>query len=144
MRSARAVLKYSSFAVLLHLPHFITHFDSLLNRQNICVSQHISCNLAVISGTMIRMDKQTFMKQAALRQPTYAPSDAVKQQLAQVDLIITAGPTGVGKTTIMEHSGIPYITSDVTREPRKGEQNGIDYTFRDDFDQLMQEIENGE
>ncbi len=90
------------------------------------------------------MDKQTFMKQAALRQPTYVPSDAVKQQLAQVDLIITAGPTGVGKTTIMEHSGIPYITSDVTRVPRNGEQNGIDYTFRTDYDQLMQEIENGE
>ncbi len=84
------------------------------------------------------------MKQAALMQPTYSPSDQVKQQLAQVDLIITAGPTGVGKTTIMEHSGIPYITSNVTRQPRKDEQNGIDYIFRNDYDKLMQEIENGE
>lgn len=93
---------------------------------------------------MRQMDKQTFMRQAALKQPTYVPSDQVKSQLAQVDLIITAGPTGVGKTTIMEHSGIPYITSDVTREPRKNEQNGVDYVFRTDYDKLMQEIENGE
>ena len=90
------------------------------------------------------MDKQTFIQKAALLQPRYTPSPTVKQQLSQVDLIIAVGPTGVGKTSIMEHSAVPYISSDVTRAPRKGEENGIDYNFRTDYAKLYQELENGE
>jgi len=77
-------------------------------------------------------------------QPSYKPNPSVVQQLAQVDMIAAVGPTGVGKTTIMEHSGLPFVVTDVTREPRKGEDNGVDYNFRNDYEQLMQEVENGE
>ncbi len=90
------------------------------------------------------MDKQTFLHKAALMQPLYMPNQVVKQQLSQIDLIALVGPTGVGKTSIMEHSGIPYIASDVTRLPRSGETNGVDYNFRTDYDVLMQQLENGE
>lgn len=90
------------------------------------------------------MDKATFIKKAALMQPLYVASDAVKQQLARVNLIAVVGPTGVGKTTIMEHSGLPFVTSDVTRQPRKGEDNGVDYNFRTDYDTIMQELVAGE
>ncbi|CAN5442864.1 hypothetical protein BH10PAT3_BH10PAT3_1380 [soil metagenome] len=93
---------------------------------------------------MERMDKQTFMHKAALMQPRYMPSVAVKRQLAQVDMIGTVGATGVGKTSIMEHSRIPYVASDVTRQPRSGEVNGVDYNFRSDYEELMKELENGE
>ena len=77
-------------------------------------------------------------------QPVYKPSDAVKQQLTQVELVAVVGPTGVGKTTIMERSGIPFVTSDVTRDARKGETNGVDYNFRTDYETIMQELEAGE
>lgn len=77
-------------------------------------------------------------------QPLYVPSQAVKQQLARVNLIAVVGPTGVGKTTIMEHSGLPFVTSDVTRKPRKGEDNGVDYNFRSDYDTMMKELEAGD
>jgi guanylate kinase len=90
------------------------------------------------------MDKQTFLHKATLMQPTYRPSQAVKTQLAQLDMIAAVGPTGAGKTSIMEHSGIPYVASDVTRKPRDAEVNGIDYNFRTDYDVLMRELENGD
>lgn len=90
------------------------------------------------------MDKHTFIQKAALMQPLYKPSQAVREQLAQVDLIAVVGPTGAGKTSIMEHSGIPFVTSDVTRPARKGEDNGVDYNFRTDYDKMMQELEAGE
>lgn len=89
------------------------------------------------------MDKATFIKKAALMQPLYVPNQAVKQQLARVNLIAVVGPTGTGKTTIMEHSGLPFVTSDVTRLPRKGEDNGIDYNFRSDYDKMLHELEAG-
>jgi guanylate kinase len=90
------------------------------------------------------MDKQNFLHKAAMMQPLYAPNQAVKLQLAQVDLIAIVGPTGVGKTSIMEHSGIPYVASDVTRTPRPGETNGVDYNFRADYEKLMHELESGD
>lgn len=90
------------------------------------------------------MDKHTFIQKAALMQPLYQPSQVVRTQLSQVDLIAVVGPTGAGKTTIMEHSGIPFVTSDVTRLARKGEDNGVDYNFRSDYDKMMQELETGE
>lgn len=90
------------------------------------------------------MDKVTFLQKARLLQPRYTPSQTVKDQLEAVDLIVAVGPTGVGKSSILEHSGIHYITSDVTRTPRKDEDNGVDYNFRTDYDALYNEIENGE
>ena len=77
-------------------------------------------------------------------QPLYVPSQTVKQQLARVNLIAVVGPTGAGKTTIIEHSGLPFVTSDVTRQPRKGEDNGVDYNFRSDYETIMKELEAGE
>ena len=90
------------------------------------------------------MDKQTFIQKAWELSARYTCSPAVKAQLAQLELVATVGATGVGKTTIMELSGIPYVLSDVTRAPRKQEKDGVDYNFRKDYDKLWEELENGE
>jgi len=93
---------------------------------------------------MSGMDKQTFIQKAWELQARYACSDEVKTHLGQLDFVVVAGATGVGKTTIMERSGIPYVLSDVTREPRKQEKDGVDYNFRKDYDKLWEELQNGE
>jgi guanylate kinase len=90
------------------------------------------------------MDLQTFLKKALNLKPKYMPSEAVKTHLAGLDLLAVVGPTGVGKTTIMEQSGVPYILSDVTRKPRKHEKDGVEYNFRSDYMSLSSELDKGE
>lgn len=90
------------------------------------------------------MDKQTFIQKAWELEARYMCSDVVKAQLSKLEFVATVGATGVGKTTIMERSGIPYDLSDVTRSPRKQEKNGVDYNFRTDYDKLWSELENGD
>ncbi|MDB5182587.1 MAG: guanylate kinase [Candidatus Saccharibacteria bacterium] len=90
------------------------------------------------------MDKQTFIQKAWELSARYTCSPEVKAHLAQLELIATVGATGAGKTTLMESSGIPYVLSDVTREPRRQEKDGVDYNFRTDYDKLWAELENGE
>ncbi|WP_208559573.1 guanylate kinase [Marinilactibacillus kalidii] len=48
-------------------------------------------------------------------------------------IIVLVGPSGSGKTTVGEalvRKGIPKLVTTTTREPRSGEQDGIDYHFR--------------
>ncbi|MEC6749183.1 AAA family ATPase [Marinilactibacillus sp. XAAS-LB27] len=48
-------------------------------------------------------------------------------------IIVMVGPSGSGKTTVGEslsRNGIPKLVTTTTREPRLGEQEGIDYHFR--------------
>jgi guanylate kinase len=90
------------------------------------------------------MDKQTFVRKAWELQARYSCSADVKAHLGELDLIAIAGATGVGKTTLMQSSGIPYVLSDVTRRPRKEERNGVDYNFRTDYETLLAELETGE
>ena len=66
-------------------------------------------------------------------------------------IIVLVGPSGSGKTSIGEvltAYGIPRLITTTTREPRRGEINGIDYYFRafseldiDDF--VEQTVYNG-
>jgi len=90
------------------------------------------------------MDKQTFIQKAALLQGKYTVNPAVRFRLEQLNLIAVVGATGVGKTTIIEQSGLPYVVSDVTREPRKHEENGKEYNFRSNYDEIWSELEAGE
>ncbi len=90
------------------------------------------------------MDKKTFIHKAWEMQARYRCSDEVRAHLAQLDMVATVGATGAGKTTIMERSGIPYVLSDVTRDPRKHEQDDVDYNFRTDYDEIFHELETGQ
>ncbi len=63
-------------------------------------------------------------------------------------LLVLAGPTAVGKGTIvrrlMERHGDGWVSvSATTREPRPGERNGVDYYFVSDarFDEMIAEDE---
>jgi len=56
-------------------------------------------------------------------------------------LMILAGPTGTGKTTLCDgmaakYSGIQRVITCTTRRPRDGEVNGVDYFFlsQEEFD----------
>jgi len=89
------------------------------------------------------MDKNDFIEWTRKLSATYHPNDAVRQQLSQIDLIAIVGPTGVGKTTIMEKLDLPYVLSDVTRVPRLHEKDGQEYFFRDDFIRILDEIKGG-
>lgn len=90
------------------------------------------------------MDKADFIQWARKLEATYVANPDVLKQLAQVNLIALVGPTGVGKTTIIEKLGLPYVPSDVTRPPRGDEKNGHEYFFRDDYFTMIEEIKRGE
>ncbi len=90
------------------------------------------------------MQEAAFNKLIADRIPQYQPNQATHERLARVTLVAVVGPSGVGKTTVMELSGIPLVISDVTRKPRPGEINGVDNVFRKDFAQVLKEVDNGD
>lgn len=68
----------------------------------------------------------------------YAPSDADRKLLNNIDLVIFLGVTGAGRNTIINHlvdtGRYHFIISDTTRPPkvRNGqlERNGVQYFFR--------------
>jgi Guanylate kinase len=90
------------------------------------------------------MEKQDFIKWARKLQHEYVPNETVQQQLQSLDLVAIVGPTGVGKSTIIDKLGIPHILSDVTRLPRPHEEQGKHYYFRSDYMQIIKEIKDGE
>lgn len=90
------------------------------------------------------MDKQDFIEWVKKLEPTYQANTLVLDQLADIELIALVGPTGVGKTTIIEQLGLPYVRSDVTRARREFEKDGQDYNFRSDYFEVLDEIKNGQ
>lgn len=63
-------------------------------------------------------------------------------RIRNVDLLMIVGGTGVGKTSIIKQLGVPYVVADITRPIRPDEINGLDYFFRTDYDQIINEIKN--
>ncbi|OCL28145.1 guanylate kinase [Orenia metallireducens] len=64
------------------------------------------------------------------------------------NLIILSGPSAVGKGTVLralleEYDDVCYSVSATTREPRKGEVNGVHYFFMSQ-DKFKESIENNE
>ena len=90
------------------------------------------------------MEKQDFIEWVRKLQVGYKPNESVQSQIAELELIALVGPTGVGKTTIIEKLGLPYVQSDVTRAPRDGERDGHEYHFRSDYYEILNEIKAGE
>ena len=72
----------------------------------------------------------------------YRPNPEVIAQLSKVTLIMTLGPSGVGKTTLMRASGLSMVLGDCSRAPRPNEKNGVDYWFRS-FDEMLADVRAG-
>jgi guanylate kinase len=66
----------------------------------------------------------------------YHPNTTVLNALRQVHLVGVVGPTAVGKSTVVKRAkeldpSLHIVLSTVTRPPRPGEYDGVDYHFRD-------------
>lgn len=90
------------------------------------------------------MDEQAFKQLLPALVARYRPSPEVHQQLSKITMIAVVGPTSVGKTTLIQNSGIPLVISDATRARRPNEVDGVDNFFRHDYDAIVDEIKNGE
>ena len=73
----------------------------------------------------------------------YQPSPDVLKKIGNVELLMTVGPSGVGKTTLMQRMGLLHVLVDTTRQMRKDETEGFDYHFREDYDQIAEDIKSG-
>ncbi len=64
----------------------------------------------------------------------YQPNEAVLSHLPQVTFVAVIGPTAVGKTTLMNAAiarcpALHPVVSATSREPRPGEEDGVDMHF---------------
>ncbi|MEI7632220.1 MAG: hypothetical protein WCJ60_02770 [bacterium] len=89
------------------------------------------------------MEKQDFIEWVKKLQTSYVPNPETIRRLMAIDLIALVGPTGVGKTTIIEKLEINYVKSDTTRPRREFERDGHEYNFRSDYFTILEEIKSG-
>jgi guanylate kinase len=90
------------------------------------------------------MEKNDFIEWASKMQHNYRPSDEVLKKLGQIDLIAIVGPTGTGKTTIIDKLDIPPVLSTVSRDKRPGEKDNVDYIFTEDYFKVIEQIKSGQ
>lgn len=89
------------------------------------------------------MEKKDFIVWASKLQANYRPSPEVLDKISRVNLVALVGPTGVGKSTLMDQLDMPDVLSDVTRDPRPGEKNKKNYNFKTDYLKIIEEIKAG-
>lgn len=89
------------------------------------------------------MTREEFLAQLPELVKNYQPAPDVINQIKNLEVLMIIGPSGVGKTTLIDNSGLAFAPSDTTRPPRPGEQEGSDFYFRTDYDQIKKEIETG-
>ena len=72
----------------------------------------------------------------------------MNQKIERGQLIVLSGPSGVGKSTVIaelfaQRSNIYFSVSYTTRQPRVGEQDGVNYNFvsREEFERMIADDE---
>jgi guanylate kinase len=86
------------------------------------------------------MTREEFIKLLPGLVKDYQAPAMVLSRIRNVDLLMMVGGTGVGKTSIIKQLGVPFVVTDTTRPIRPEEINGLDYFFRTDYEQLINEI----
>ena len=73
---------------------------------------------------------------------------SVSQKKTRGELIVLSGPSGVGKSTVIaellgSRRDIHFSVSFTTRQPRTGEENGVNYHFvsREEFERMIADDE---
>lgn len=89
------------------------------------------------------MTREEFLSQLPSLVQSYQPAEDVITQIRNLDLMMVVGPSGVGKTTLIQGSGLAYVPSDTTRAKRPQEIEGEDFFFRSDYDNILEEIRQG-
>lgn len=89
------------------------------------------------------MTREEFLEILPNLSKGYYPSPGVLSKIGNLTLLMVVGPTGVGKSTLIERSGFAFVPSDTTREPRPGEKQGIDMHFTKDYGQVVSDIKAG-
>jgi guanylate kinase len=89
------------------------------------------------------MTRDEFKKQLPDLVRNYVPASDVANHIKNLDLLMVIGPSGVGKTAIINRLNLKYIISDTTRDRRPDEKEGVYYYFRQDYGQIIEEIKNG-
>jgi guanylate kinase len=89
------------------------------------------------------MTREEFLRSLPELVRDYRPAEDVATHIKNLDLLMVIGPSGVGKTAIINRLNLKYIASDTTREQRPDEEEGVDYVFRKDYDKIVEEIKAG-
>lgn len=89
------------------------------------------------------MTRDEFQEQLPSLVKNYRPAMDVVDHIERVRVLMIVGPSGVGKTTIIEKLPYKYVPSDTSRPPRLGEKEGVDFYFRSDYQQLARDIKGG-
>jgi guanylate kinase len=102
---------------------------------------------------MSEISREVLVRQVSEVAPEYHHNQAVASQMAEKDVVLVSGASGVGKNTVIQtsirtYSGLSGVVSDTSRAPRvengKREVHGVHYNFRQDYDEIWREIEAGE
>jgi len=89
------------------------------------------------------MTREEFQQQLPSLVAAYRPALDVVDLIGRINLLIVVGPSGVGKTTVINQLPIKHVLSDNSRPPRAGEREGVDFYFRNDYEQVVKEIRGG-
>lgn len=89
------------------------------------------------------MTREEFIEQLPVLSKDYEPAADVLEHIGKINVLMVVGPSGAGKTTLINNLGLTYVLSDNTRTPRPGEREGIDFYFRTDYEQVIKEIKEG-
>jgi guanylate kinase len=78
------------------------------------------------------MTRDEFLKNLPEFVRNYQPASDVATHIKNLDLLMVIGPSGVGKTAVINRLNLKYIASDTTRLPRSGRKrwNGLFFSQR--------------
>lgn len=94
------------------------------------------------------ISEASFQHEIAALFDQYKPNSAVLAQLGTIDLTTVSAPTGMGKDTLIDASGVYKVLSETVRPPRLNcgvmERSGVEYEFRgEELDNVLDDVRHG-